>query len=315
MSLDRTVEDFEDEKLEWVAGPADAKERIDKYAKTQLGEEVSRSQIQLWIESGNLVVNDAPVKANYKLAEGDRVVLTIPEAEPTEIEPEDIPLDICYEDGDVIVVNKARGMVVHPAPGHASGTLVNALMHHCKDLSGINGELRPGIVHRIDKDTSGLIMAAKNDKAHASLAAQLKAHTVTRKYYALVHGNVSHDQGTVDAPIGRDPHDRKMYTVIERNSKHAVTHFQVVERFGDYTLLELKLETGRTHQIRVHMKFIGHPLVGDPLYGRSKGIKMDGQALHAAVLGFDHPDDGRYLEFSAPIPLDMEAVLQSLRNR
>ncbi|MCH1640334.1 RluA family pseudouridine synthase [Paenibacillus timonensis] len=315
MSLDRTVEDFEDEKLEWVAGPADAKERIDKYAKTQLGEEVSRSQIQLWIESGNLVVNDAPVKANYKLAEGDRVILTIPEAEPTEIEPEDIPLDICYEDGDVIVVNKARGMVVHPAPGHASGTLVNALMHHCKDLSGINGELRPGIVHRIDKDTSGLIMAAKNDKAHASLAAQLKAHTVTRKYYALVHGNVSHDQGTVDAPIGRDPHDRKMYTVIERNSKHAVTHFQVVERFGDYTLLELKLETGRTHQIRVHMKFIGHPLVGDPLYGRSKGIKMDGQALHAAVLGFDHPDDGRYLEFSAPIPLDMEAVLQSLRNR
>lgn len=315
MSLDRTVEDFEDEKLEWVAGPADAKERIDKYAKTQLGEDVSRSQIQLWIEAGNLVVNDAPVKANYKLAEGDRVVLTIPEAEPTEIVPEDLPLDIYYEDGDVIVVNKARGMVVHPAPGHASGTLVNALMHHCKDLSGINGELRPGIVHRIDKDTSGLIMAAKNDKAHASLAAQLKAHSVTRKYYALVHGNVSHDQGTVDAPIGRDPHDRKMYTVIERNSKHAVTHFQVVERFGDYTLLELKLETGRTHQIRVHMKFIGHPLVGDPLYGRSKGIKMDGQALHAAVLGFDHPEDGRYLEFSAPIPPDMEDLLQSLRNR
>lgn len=315
MSLDRTVEDFEDEKLEWVAGPADAKERIDKYAKMQLGEDVSRSQIQLWIEAGDLVVNDALVKANYKLAEGDRVVLTIPEAEPTEIEPEDLPLDIYYEDGDVIVVNKARGMVVHPAPGHASGTLVNALMHHCQDLSGINGELRPGIVHRIDKDTSGLIMAAKNDKAHASLAAQLKAHTVTRKYYALVHGNVSHDQGTVDAPIGRDPHDRKMYTVIERNSKHAVTHFQVVERFGDYTLLELKLETGRTHQIRVHMKFIGHPLVGDPLYGRSKGIKMDGQALHAAVLGFDHPEDGRYLEFSAPIPSDMEEVLQSLRNR
>jgi 23S rRNA pseudouridine1911/1915/1917 synthase len=315
MSLDQTLEDFEEEKLEWVAGPADAKERIDKFAKTQLGEEFSRSQIQLWIEAGNLVVNGASVKANYKLAEGDRIVLVIPEAEPTEIVPEDIPLDIYYEDSDVIVVNKPRGMVVHPAPGHNSGTLVNALMFHCKDLSGINGELRPGIVHRIDKDTSGLIMAAKNDKAHASLAAQLKAHTVTRKYYALVHGNVSHDQGTVDAPIGRDPHDRKMYTVIERNSKHAVTHFQVAERFGDYTLLELKLETGRTHQIRVHMKFIGHPLVGDPLYGRSKGIKMDGQALHAAVLGFDHPEDGRYLEFSAPIPADMEDVLQSLRNR
>ncbi|WP_068784989.1 RluA family pseudouridine synthase [Paenibacillus phocaensis] len=315
MSLDSIQEDFEEEKLEWVAGPADAKERIDKFAKTQLGEEVSRSQVQLWIEAGNLVVNDAPVKANYKLAEGDRVVLIIPEAEPTEIVPENLPLDIYYEDGDVIVVNKPPGMVVHPAPGHASGTLVNALMFHCKDLSGINGELRPGIVHRIDKDTSGLIMAAKNDKAHASLAAQLKAHSVTRKYYALVHGNVSHDQGTVDAPIGRDPHDRKMYTVIERNSKHAVTHFQVVERFGDYTLLELKLETGRTHQIRVHMKFIGHPLVGDPLYGRSKGIKMDGQALHAAVLGFEHPEDARYLEFSAPIPDDMEAVLHTLRNR
>ncbi|MGG6309951.1 RluA family pseudouridine synthase [Paenibacillus macerans] len=315
MKPDKLYEDGEDEKLEWVADAADAKERIDKYAKARLGEDISRSQIQLWIEAGNLVVNGAAVKANYKLAEGDTVSLTVPEAEAAEIVPEDLPLDIYYEDGDVIVVNKARGMVVHPAPGHASGTLVNALMFHCKDLSGINGELRPGVVHRIDKDTSGLIMAAKHDKAHASLAAQLKAHTVTRKYFALVHGNVSHDQGTVDAPIGRDPHDRKMYTVIERGSKHAVTHFQVAERFGDYTLLELKLETGRTHQIRVHMKFIGHPLVGDPIYGRSKGIKMDGQALHAAVLGFEHPTDGRYLEFNAPIPADMEHVLQALRNR
>ncbi|CAM4335164.1 RluA family pseudouridine synthase [Paenibacillus macerans] len=315
MSLDKLYEESEDGTLEWTIDSAAAKERIDKYVKGQLDEEVSRSQIQLWIEAGNLVVNGTPVKANHKLAEGDRVVLTIPEPEAVEIAPEDIPLDIYYEDSDVIVVNKARGMVVHPAPGHASGTLVNALLFHCKDLSGINGELRPGIVHRIDKDTSGLIMAAKNDKAHASLAEQLKAHSVTRKYYALVHGNVSHDQGTVDAPIGRDPYDRKMYTVIDRNSKSAVTHFQVVERFGDYTLLELKLETGRTHQIRVHMKFIGHPLVGDPLYGRSKGVKMNGQALHAAVLGFDHPADGRYLEFSAPIPDDMEDVLLSLRNR
>lgn len=315
MSFDKLYEETEDGTLEWTIDSVAAKERIDKYVKGQLDEDISRSQIQLWIEAGNLVVNDAPVKANYKLAEGDRVVLTIPEPEPVEIVPEDIPLDIYYEDSDVIVVNKARGMVVHPAPGHAAGTLVNALMFHCKDLSGINGELRPGIVHRIDKDTSGLIMAAKNDKAHASLAAQLKVHSVTRKYYALVHGNVSHDQGTVDAPIGRDPHDRKMYTVIDRNSKLAVTHFQVAERFGDYTLLELKLETGRTHQIRVHMKFIGHPLVGDPLYGRSKGVKMNGQALHAAVLGFDHPADGRYLEFSAPIPSDMEDVLWALRNR
>lgn len=315
MSSSKPYEAEADEQLEWVVSPAEAKERIDKYVKQQLGEEVSRSQIQLWIEAGNLVVNGTSVKTNYKLTSGDVICLTIPEAEATEIEPEDIPLDIYYEDRDVIVVNKQRGMVVHPAPGHACGTLVNALMFHCRDLSGINGELRPGIVHRIDKDTSGLIMAAKNDKAHASLASQLKEHSVTRKYFALVHGNVSHDQGTVDAPIGRDPHDRKMYTVIERNSKQAITHFHVVERFGDYTLLELKLETGRTHQIRVHMKFIGHPLVGDPLYGRSKGIKMNGQALHAAVLGFEHPEDARYLEYSAPIPEDMEALLVSLRNR
>nr|WP_249043406.1 RluA family pseudouridine synthase [Paenibacillus faecis] len=308
--------DMDDESvLEWTADAESAKDRIDKYVKAQMGEDTSRSQIQLWIEDGNLTVNGSPVKANYKIAAGDLIVLRIPEAEATEIVPEDIPLEVYYEDSDVIVVNKKRGMVVHPAPGHASGTLVNALMYHCKDLSGINGELRPGIVHRIDKDTSGLLMAAKNDKAHASLAAQLKEHSVTRKYFALVHGNLAHDQGTVDAPIGRDPHDRKMYTVIERNSKPAVTHFQVTERFGDYTLLELKLETGRTHQIRVHMKFIGHPLVGDPLYGRSKGIRMDGQALHAAVLGFVHPSSGEYLEFQAPLPQDMEDLLHSLRNR
>lgn len=304
--------DSELQSYEWEAAE---KNRIDKFVKEQLGEEYSRSAIQLWIEDGHILVNGESVKANYKVNTGDQVTLTIPEAESAEIIPEDIPLDVYYEDADVIVVNKPRGMVVHPAPGHSSGTLVNALMFHCKDLSGINGEIRPGIVHRIDKDTSGLLMAAKNDKAHASLAAQLKEHSVTRKYYALVHGNLSHDQGTIDAPIGRDPHDRKMYTVIEKNSKQAVTHFHVVERFGDYTLVELKLETGRTHQIRVHMKFIGHPLVGDPMYGRSKGIKMDGQALHAAVLGFIHPSSGQYIEFTAPIPDDMEMLLQSLRSR
>lgn len=315
MISDHSLIDAEEESMEWTADAEAAKERIDKFVKAQTGEQFSRSQIQLWIEQGNIVVNGNQVKTNHKIAAGDVISLSVPEAEPVEIVPEDIPLDIYYEDSDVIVVNKERGMVVHPAPGHASGTLVNALMYHCKDLSGINGELRPGIVHRIDKDTSGLIMAAKNDKAHASLAAQLKEHSVTRKYFAIVHGNVSHDQGTIDAPIGRDPQDRKMYTVIERNSKHAVTHFQVAERFGDYTLLELKLETGRTHQIRVHMKFIGHPLVGDPMYGRSKGIKMSGQALHAAVLGFVHPSSGEYLEFNAPLPADMEDVLQALRNR
>ena len=304
--------DSELQSYEWEAAE---KNRIDKFVKEQLGEEYSRSAIQLWIEDGHILVNGESVKANYKVNTGDQVTLTIPQAESAEIIPEDIRLDVYYEDADVIVVNKPRGMVVHPAPGHSSGTLVNALMFHCKDLSGINGEIRPGIVHRIDKDTSGLLMAAKNDKAHASLAAQLKEHSVTRKYYALVHGNLSHDQGTIDAPIGRDPHDRKMYTVIEKNSKQAVTHFHVVERFGDYTLVELKLETGRTHQIRVHMKFIGHPLVGDPMYGRSKGIKMDGQALHAAVLGFIHPSSGQYIEFTAPIPDDMEMLLQSLRSR
>ncbi len=310
-----SYENAEDHEMEWLIDEVSAKTRIDKFVKEQLGDEISRTQIQIWIEGGSVLVNGAKVKTNYKLAPGDRITLTIPEAESVEIVPEDIPLDIYYEDSDVIVVNKPRGMVVHPAPGHSSGTLVNALMAHCKDLSGINGELRPGIVHRIDKDTSGLIMAAKNDKSHASLAAQLKEHSVTRKYLALVQGNLSHDQGTVDAPIGRDPHDRKMYTVIDRNSKHAVTHFHVVERFGDYTLLELKLETGRTHQIRVHMKFIGHPLVGDPMYGRSKGLKINGQALHATVLGFVHPSTAEYKEFTAPIPADMEDLLHSLRSR
>ncbi|AYB45522.1 RluA family pseudouridine synthase [Paenibacillus lautus] len=305
----------EPEASEWTVDADAAKTRIDKYITENLGEDVSRSQVQLWIANGHVSVNEGPIKSNYKVSQGDRIVLKVPEPSAVEIIPEDIPLEIAYEDADVIVVNKPRGMVVHPAPGHSSGTLVNALMFHCKDLSGINGELRPGIVHRIDKDTTGLIMAAKNDKAHASLAAQLKEHSVNRRYLALVHGNISHDQGTIDAPIGRDAQDRKLYTVTDRNSKHAVTHFTVVERFGDYSLLELKLETGRTHQIRVHMKYIGHPLVGDPVYGKSKGIKLNGQALHAAVLGFVHPSTGEYMEFSAPMPSDMIELLTILRGR
>lgn len=315
MSTEETLNSSMDELQEWTVEAQNAKDRIDKYVRDLLGDEISRSQIQSWIESGHIRVNGSTVKTNYKVSENDTVTVQVPETSVAEIVPEDIPLDVCFEDSDVIVVNKPRGMVVHPAPGHSSGTLVNALMYHCKDLSGINGELRPGIVHRIDKDTSGLLMAAKNDKAHSSLAGQLKEHSVTRKYYALVHGNVAHDQGTIDAPIGRDSADRKMFTVTERNSKEAVTHFQVVERFGDYTFLELRLETGRTHQIRVHMKFIGHPLVGDPVYGRSKGIKMDGQALHAAILGFIHPRSGEHLEFSAPIPEDIEELLGILRSR
>ncbi|MBJ6363177.1 RluA family pseudouridine synthase [Paenibacillus sp. GCM10012307] len=292
-----------------------AGERLDKFVTERAGADVSRTQVQDWIKQGHVLVNGRNSKANVKLAAGDKVLLTIPEPETTEIVPEDIPLDVVYEDKDVIVINKPRGMVVHPAPGHPSGTVVNALMHHCKDLSGINGQLRPGIVHRIDKDTSGLLMAAKNDAAHHSLAEQLKAHTVTRRYLALVHGNVPHDQGTVDAPIGRDPHDRKLYMVTSRNSKESITHFVVLERLGDYSLLELQLETGRTHQIRVHMKYIGHPLAGDPVYGRSKTIGLKGQALHAAVLGFNHPSTGEYLEFERPIPEDMAFELQTLRTQ
>ncbi|MBG9793863.1 pseudouridine synthase [Paenibacillus dendritiformis] len=309
-------EGLEQEALHWTVAEAEAGERIDKYITESLEEPVSRSQVQLWIRDAHLLVNGRSVKPNYKVGSGDGIELRIPDPASTEIVPEAIPLDIYYEDADVIVINKPRGMVVHPAPGHLSGTVVNALMHHCTDLSGINGELRPGIVHRIDKDTSGLLMAAKNDRAHAELAAQLKAHTVLRKYKALVHGNLAHDQGTIDAPIGRDPHDRKMFAVTDRNSKRAVTHFQVAERFGDVTLVELQLETGRTHQIRVHMKYIGHPLVGDPMYTRGvRGITMNGQALHAATLGFVHPVSGELLQFEAPLPDDMEHLLYMLRNR
>lgn len=304
-----------DEALEFTVQADEAGNRIDKVIVESMEESVSRSRLQDWIRAGRVRVNGRTVKPNYKVSEGDEIVVEPPEPEVTELIPEPIPLDIAYEDQDVIVVNKPRGMVVHPAAGHARGTLVNALMHHCQDLSGINGEIRPGIVHRIDKDTSGLIMAAKNDQAHVSLSAQLKEHSVTRRYFAVVHGVLEHDQGTVEAPIGRDPKNRKRFTVTDRGGKHAVTHFAVAERFQDYTLLELMLETGRTHQIRVHMKFIGHPLVGDPLYGRAKGrtMRLPGQALHAAVLGFTHPRTGKRLTFEAPIPDEMQELIQELR--
>lgn len=306
-------------RLEWQAESTGIGDRIDKYIVDRLEEEgeggISRTQVQEWIKSGAVSVNGRLVKANYKLTLGDQVQVDVPAAEEPEIVAEDIPLDIVYEDSDVIVINKPRGMVVHPAPGHASGTVVNALMHHCKDLSGINGVLRPGIVHRIDKDTTGLLMAAKNDLAHVSLAEQLKEHSVSRTYIALVHGNMPHDQGTIDAPIGRDSQDRKLFAVTDRNSKEAVTHFTVLERLGDYTLLELKLETGRTHQIRVHMKYIGYPMAGDPVYGRSKTVDLNGQALHAAELGFTHPRSGERLHFTAPLPDDFQHVMLSLRSR
>lgn len=302
------------ETIEWEAGPEHEGERLDRHVAGLVPEDVSRSQVQSWIKDGYVKVNGRTEKPGYRVLAGDALELTVPELGEAELEPEAIPLQIVYEDSDVIVVNKARGMVVHPAPGHRSGTLVNALLYHCRDLSGVGGERRPGIVHRIDKDTSGLIMAAKNDRAHQSLAAQLKQHTVTRRYLAIVHGELPHDHGTVDAPIGRDPKDRKRFAVNAKSGKRAVTHFRVLERAGGYSYLELELETGRTHQIRVHMQFIGHPLVGDPVYGRSKGITMDGQALHAAALGFQHPSSGERLLFEAPLPEDMGRVLEAIRN-
>ncbi|MDA1809503.1 RluA family pseudouridine synthase [Bacillus cereus] len=287
-------------------------ERIDKFV-AGINNEWSRTQVQQWIKDDVVTVNGKAVKGNYKVRENDEITVTIPEPEELDIQPEDMNLEIYYEDADVLVVNKPRGMVVHPAPGHTSGTLVNGLMHHCTDLSGINGVMRPGIVHRIDKDTSGLLMVAKNDMAHESLVNQLVAKTVTRRYKAIVHGVIPHDKGTIDAPIARDKKERQSMTVDE-NGKHAVTHFQVLERFKDFTLVECRLETGRTHQIRVHMKYIGYPLVGDPKYGPKKTLDMNGQALHAGILGFDHPRTGEYIQFEAPIPEVFEDALNILRK-
>ncbi|MCR8857390.1 RluA family pseudouridine synthase [Bacillus sp. FSL K6-6038] len=287
-------------------------ERIDKFL-AGVNNEWSRSQVQQWIKDGVVTVNGNDIKGNYKVKVNDEIAVAIPDPEELDILPEDMNLEIYYEDADVLVVNKPRGMVVHPAPGHTSGTLVNGLMHHCTDLSGINGVMRPGIVHRIDKDTSGLLMVAKNDMAHESLVNQLVAKTVTRRYKAIVHGVIPHDKGTIDAPIGRDKKDRQSMTVDE-NGKHAVTHFQVLERFKDFTLVECRLETGRTHQIRVHMKYIGYPLAGDPKYGPKKTLDINGQALHAGILGFNHPHTGEYIEFEAPVPAVFEEVLNVLRK-
>jgi 23S rRNA pseudouridine1911/1915/1917 synthase len=287
-------------------------ERLDKVITT-LNAAWSRSQVQQWIKDGNVTVNNAPVKSNYKCNENDKILIEIPAPELLDVEPEQMNLDIYYEDADVLVVNKPKGMVVHPAPGHSGGTLVNGLMAHCKDLSGINGVLRPGIVHRIDKDTSGLLMVAKNDMAHERLVEQLVNKTVTRRYKAIVHGVIPHDHGTIDAPLGRDPLERQRMAVVD-NGKHAVTHFQVLDRFNQFTFVECVLETGRTHQIRVHMKYIGYPLVGDPKYGPKKPITDDGQALHAAVLGFNHPRTNEYLEFEAPLPKEFMDLMERLKN-
>lgn len=275
--------------------------------------ELSRSQANEAIKNGNILVNGKAVKAKYSVKEGDLVTYDLPEPEVLEYEAEDIPLDIVYEDDDVAVVNKPQGMVVHPSVGHTSGTLVNALMYHIHDLSSINGVVRPGIVHRIDKDTSGLLMIAKNDRAHQALAEELKDKKSLRKYLAIVHGNISNDRGVIEAPIGRSEKDRKKQAVIAKG-KPAVTHFKVLERFGNYTLVELTLETGRTHQIRVHMAYIGHPVAGDPLYGPRKTLKGNGQFLHAQTLGFTHPTTGESLRFSVEPPAIFQETLENLRH-
>lgn len=290
--------------------------RIDKYLSEEIPDS-SRSYIQKLIGDNRILVNDQPVKANYKLRENDSIQVTIPEPEAVDITPEDIPLDILYEDDDVLIVNKPKGMVVHPSAGHYTGTLVNALMYHCKDhLSSINGVLRPGIVHRIDMDTTGLLVVCKNDVAHQSLAEQLKCHSITRKYQAIVYDNITEDSGTVHQPIGRHPIDRKKQAINYKNGKDAITHYRVLERFGGkYTHIECQLETGRTHQIRVHMASIHHPLLGDTVYGPAKDpFHLQGQTLHAGVLGFIHPRTQEYMEFHADLPDYFQALLANFRN-
>ncbi|MFD1031052.1 RluA family pseudouridine synthase [Metaplanococcus flavidus] len=302
------IEDLTIEITEEMAG-----ERIDK-AVSSIDEDWSRSQIANWVKDGAVRVNGEIVKPNYKVRLEDVIIVTPPIPEELDVVPEDLDLEIIYEDSDVLVVNKPKGMVVHPAPGHSKGTLVNGLMYHCTDLSGINGVVRPGIVHRIDKDTSGLLMVAKNDASHTSLVNQLVRKSVTRKYLALVHGHIPHDKGTIEAPIARDPKERQNMAIVDKG-KHAVTHFRVLERFGNFTLVECRLETGRTHQIRVHMKYIGFPLVGDPKYGPKKTMDIGGQALHAEVIGFDHPKTGEYMEYSAEMPGEFAELLESLRKK
>ena len=289
--------------------------RLDSFLADTL-EGISRSYLQKLIADQLILVNQKTVKSNYKVKTGDQLLVQIPEAAPVDILPEPMDLDIVYEDSDLLIVNKPVGLVVHPAHGHYSGTLVNGLLAHCTDLSGINGKMRPGIVHRIDKDTSGLLMIAKNDMAHQHLAAQLKEHSIKRAYYALVQGVISEPAGLVDAPIGRHETDRKKMAVTLKNSKEARTHYYVKERFARTTFIECRLETGRTHQIRVHMAYLGHPLVGDPLYGtRKNNLDFPGQALHAYALGFIHPRTGEELYFEAPLPEHFQMVLKDLAQK
>ena len=288
-------------------------ERLDKFLSAVLPDQ-SRSYLQKMIKDGSVLVNGKAQKASYRMEDQDEVLVDLPELKEPEIEAENIPLDILYEDDDLLMVNKPKGMVVHPSAGHLTGTLVNAVMYHCKDcLSGINGVMRPGIVHRIDMDTTGVLVICKNDKAHNHVAAQLKEHSITRKYRAIVHGVIKEEEGTVDASIGRHPMERKKMAAGVKNGKRAVTHYRVLQRFRNHTYIECQLETGRTHQIRVHMASIGHPLLGDTVYGPAKNpLHLQGQTLHAQVLGLIHPSTGEYLEVEAPLPEYFEKLLKSL---
>ncbi len=289
--------------------------RLDVFLSRMLPE-CSRSFLQKLIREKLVQVNQKPQKANYRVCEGDLVEVSVPEPEELSVEPEDIPLDILYEDEDLLIVNKPKGMVVHPAPGHYTGTLVNAVLYHCRDnLSGINGVLRPGIVHRIDRNTTGSLVVCKNDMAHQSLAQQLKDHSISRQYRAIICGNLKEDEGTVSAPIGRSRNDRKKMAVDRAGGREAVTHYHVLERFGRYTYIACTLETGRTHQIRVHMASIGHPVLGDDVYGPSScPFRLEGQTLHAFLLGFKHPRTGEYMEFTAPVPAYFNELLDILRS-
>lgn len=300
------------ERLTFAA--AESGQRLDAFLASQMPDK-TRSAVQKLIEQGQVLVGGAIAAKNRKLKAGETVEITVPDPETLDVEPQEIPLDIVYEDSDLLVVNKPKGMVVHPAAGNPDGTLVNALLWHCgESLSGINGVLRPGIVHRIDKDTSGLLMVAKNDRAHQSLAAQIAEHSFTRVYNAVVYGGFREEEGTVSAPIARHPTDRKKMAVVA-GGREAVTHFRVLERFSGFTLVECRLETGRTHQIRVHMAHIGHPVAGDPVYGPKKCItELGGQCLHARKLGFVHPSTGEYMEFDSGLPAYFEKFLEKLRK-
>ncbi len=303
-------------KIQEFQVETETNERIDKFLSVQM-EELSRSYVQKLIKDGHVKVDGKVVKANYKLSYDEWIQVTIPDLTAPDIVPENIPLDILYEDDDILIVNKPKGMVVHPAAGHYSGTLVNALMYYCGDcLSGINGVMRPGIVHRIDMDTTGSLLVCKNDFAHQNLAEQLKVHSIKRVYHAIVHGNIKEDSGTINEPIGRHPTERKKMCVNPQNGREAVTHYEVLERFGNYTYIACRLETGRTHQIRVHMASIHHPLLGDRVYGPQKCPfpELQGQTLHAKILGITHPRTGEYLEIDAPLPEYFEKLLQKLRR-